>query len=155
MNKTIALIVGIAALVLGVAGWFFGAQLYSRFFSPATPAGRIAEVEKVDSFAPDGAGNLTVVRGLAVTFVGGGSPELQAEPGYKLWVVRFSAMAGKPDDRSRQASVVDDAGEKHSASWMQVDQEGGSTRTALLFCLPEAKTPRKIQFGEAAPVDLP
>ena len=154
MNKTTALMGGIAVVGLGVAGWFFGPQLYSRLSSPVTPAGRIAGVEKVDSFAPDGAGNLTVVRGLAVTFVGGGSPELQAEPGYKLWVVHFTGTAAKPDERSRQASVVDDAGEKYPASWMQV-QEAGSGSAALVFCLPEAKTPRKIQFGEAAPVDLP
>ena len=153
--KKALLIGGVVVAAVGVAGWFFGPQLYNRFSSPMTPAGRIAGVEKVGSFAPDGAGNLTVVRGLAVTFVGGGSPELQADAGYQLWVVRFHAMAGKPEERSRKASVIDDTGEKHPASWMEVEEEGKSSRTALVFCLPEPRTPKRIQFDEAPSVPLP
>ncbi|MGH9787398.1 MAG: hypothetical protein ACRD4U_01680 [Candidatus Acidiferrales bacterium] len=148
-----AVVVVLAAV--GGAGWFYAPQLYNRFFSPLTPAGRIAGVEKVDSFGPDGAGNLTIGRGMSMRFINGGSPELQAEAGYQLWLVRFNPMAGKPDEGSRRAFLVDDSGEKHSAAWMQVDEEGGSSKTALVFCLPEARTPQTIQFGDAPPVPLP
>lgn len=141
-----ALLIGgfaLAALLVVVAGVYFGPQLYYRvLYGPSTELGYIRGVERVDQ----------------------GFAERRPKAGYQFWVVHFvEGPRSKQDARGGQiyyypvVLLLDSTGQKHHALAMQEgwDQEHSFWVEALLFELPEGRQPQSVQFNFGPPVQLP
>ena len=145
---------GLVLIGVVVAGVVFWPRLYLRWFSPATPLGKISKLETVETFR-------------------GGSGTMRAVEGNRLWVLHFEAgkgaqwQFGEKCESGIDIFLVDDKGEKHPIAGEEVDWlvedgkivvEGGkevAKSRALVFSIPQDRQPRYIRFCDMPQVRLP
>jgi hypothetical protein len=129
-------------VILGVAAYFFGPQLYQRVVPPASSPGPPSQQARPQGTNPRAMtpwGKITTVEAVDVFQDENTTLPIRPQSGHRLWVLRLDfgalppapATAGKqPDDamaRSRadfeESFLVDTTGEKHPFHWGRLSSD--------------------------------